>query len=263
MHAGKRRQLELVQSHAHGHIRVLHHLCKLLEADLAVAVQIGLHDGLVDDLLTWSAWLDTMALGDEAYLLQLLVLEIAADHHLQHDEELAIADVAVAVDVIYPECKPQLLLLVSLAAEGRQPRHEFLEVDIAASVLVKYGNHARRKGIRGDLGKGEELVAFDCAGVVLELGQLRAYRRSVVERRRTLSSFINRFLKRSTSSLSTGHGVSLDFSPRKMRPPYSLSLRLCCRSVGTAGCPLWRLCVEEVKGSVESVEGVGKEYIDY
>jgi hypothetical protein len=41
---------ELIQRHANRHVRALHHLGKLLKADLAVAVQIRLHDGLVDDL---------------------------------------------------------------------------------------------------------------------------------------------------------------------------------------------------------------------
>jgi len=61
MHADKKRNLELVQSHAHRHVRVLHHLRKLLEAYLAVAVQVGLHDGLVDNLSAWSAALHTAA----------------------------------------------------------------------------------------------------------------------------------------------------------------------------------------------------------
>ena len=42
--------LKLVQGHAHGYVGVLHHLGELLEADLAIAVQVGLHDGLVHDL---------------------------------------------------------------------------------------------------------------------------------------------------------------------------------------------------------------------
>lgn len=52
------------------------------------------------------------------HLLQLLVLQVASNHHLQYYEELAIADVAVAVDVVYAECESQLLLLVALATES-------------------------------------------------------------------------------------------------------------------------------------------------
>lgn len=42
--------VRLTQSHAHGNVSVLHHLLELLEADLAVAVEIGFHDGFVDNL---------------------------------------------------------------------------------------------------------------------------------------------------------------------------------------------------------------------
>lgn len=40
----------LTQCHAHGNVGVLNHLFKLFEADLSVAVKIGFHDGLVDNL---------------------------------------------------------------------------------------------------------------------------------------------------------------------------------------------------------------------
>jgi len=101
------------------------------------------------------------------YLLQLLVLQVASNHHLQYYEELAVADVAVAVNVVYAECKAQLLFLVSLAAEGGQTRHELLEVHVAAAILVENGNHACRERVRGNLGEGKEFVAVDSAGVVL------------------------------------------------------------------------------------------------
>lgn len=89
-----------------------------------------------------------------AHLLQLLVLQIASNHHLQYYEELAVADVAVAINVVYAEGEAQLLLLVTLAAKGRETRHEFLKVDIAATVLVEDGDHACCERVRGDLGEG-------------------------------------------------------------------------------------------------------------
>lgn len=89
-----------------------------------------------------------------AYLLQLLVLQVAADHHLEHDEQLAVADEAVAVNVVDAEGKAQLLLLVALAAEGREPGDELLEVDVAAAVLVEDGDHSCCQRVRRDLGEG-------------------------------------------------------------------------------------------------------------
>jgi hypothetical protein len=88
------------------------------------------------------------------HLLQLLVLQVAPDHHLQYYEELAVADVPIAINVVYAECEPQLLLLVSLAAERWQAGDEFLEVDVAATVLVEDGDHACCERVRGDLREG-------------------------------------------------------------------------------------------------------------
>lgn len=70
-------------------------------------------------------------------LLQLLILEVAANHHLQHDEELAVADESISVNVVDLEGEAQLLLLVALTAEGAQPGDELLEVDVATSVFVE------------------------------------------------------------------------------------------------------------------------------
>lgn len=145
----KRRGRKLTQSHAHTNIHILHHLRELLERDLPIAIQIGLHYGLIDDLL------------------QLLVLQVAPHHHLQHDEQLSVADVAVAVDVVDLEREAQLLLFVAFAAEGAQPADEFLEVYAAAAVFVEDRYHAGCQRVAADLREGEEFVALDCAGVVL------------------------------------------------------------------------------------------------
>jgi hypothetical protein len=42
-----------------------------------------------------------------------------------------------------------------------------LKVDIAATILVEDGNHARRQRVGRDLREGEEFIALDCAVVVL------------------------------------------------------------------------------------------------
>lgn len=56
----------------------------------------------------------------QTYLLELLILEVAPHHHLQDDEQLSVADVAVSVDVVDLEGEMQLLLLIALGAEGAQ-----------------------------------------------------------------------------------------------------------------------------------------------
>jgi hypothetical protein len=84
-------------------------------------IQIRLHNRLIDNLL------------------QLLIFQVAAHHHLQHDEQLPIADIPVSVNIVDFECELQLLLFVALTAEGAESRDEFLEVDVAASVFVEDG----------------------------------------------------------------------------------------------------------------------------
>ena len=66
------------------HVGVAHDLAELLKVDLAVVVLVGEEDGLVDDLL------------------ELGVLQVGAHHHLEHLEQLAVADVAVVVNVVDP-----------------------------------------------------------------------------------------------------------------------------------------------------------------
>jgi hypothetical protein len=101
------------------------------------------------------------------YLLQLLIFQVAAHHHLEYYEELSVANVAIPIDVVDAEGKPELLLLVPLAAECRQARHELLEVDVAAAIFVEDSNHARRERVGRDLREGEELVALNGTRVVL------------------------------------------------------------------------------------------------
>lgn len=81
-----------------------------------------------------------------AYLLQLLILQIAPHHHLQHDEQFPIAYVSIPIDIVDLECKPQLLLLIALGAECAETRHELLEVDVASAVFVEDGDHSDRQG---------------------------------------------------------------------------------------------------------------------
>lgn len=85
------------------------------------------------------------------YLLQLLILQVASNHHLQYNKQLAVADVAIAVNVVDLECKPQLLLFVSFRAERGQTRHKLLKVDITTTVFVENSDHSCGEGIRGDL----------------------------------------------------------------------------------------------------------------
>jgi hypothetical protein len=107
------------------------------------------------------------AVRQKTNLLQLLVLQIAPHHHLQHNEQLSIANVPIPIDIVYLEREPQLLLFVAFAAESAEPRHEFLEINVAAAVLVEDGDHAGCERVGGDLGELEEFFALDGAGALL------------------------------------------------------------------------------------------------
>ena len=78
----------------------------------------------------------------ETYLLQLHVLQIASNHHLQDDKQLPVANVSVAINIVNLEGESQFLFLVAFGAEGTKTRDEFLEVDITASIFIKNGDHA-------------------------------------------------------------------------------------------------------------------------
>ena len=84
MRVGKPVHLD-VDHHLFVDVRVADDLAELLEVDLAVVVLVREEDRLVDDLL------------------ELRVLQVGAHHHLQHLEELAVADVPVIVNVVDPE----------------------------------------------------------------------------------------------------------------------------------------------------------------
>ena len=131
---GKRKKKEvpgrLTKCHTHTDIRALHHPCELFKTDFPVPIHIRLHDRLVHNLL------------------QLHILQVTTHHHLQNNEELAIRDITVAIDVVHLEGEAELLFLIAFGAEGAETRHEFLEVDVAATVLIENGYHSIRDEVR-------------------------------------------------------------------------------------------------------------------
>lgn len=102
-----------------------------------------------------------------AYLLQLLVLEITTNHHLQHNKQFTIANVPIAINIVDLERIAHLFLLVALGTEHAKAIDEFLEVDVAAAIFVKDGDHPSGQRVRGDLRESEKLLAFNRARMVL------------------------------------------------------------------------------------------------
>lgn len=106
-------------------------------------IGIRLHDSLVHNLL------------------QLLILQIIPNHHLEHQEELAIANQPIAIHIIHLEGKAQFLLPRSLRAEGGETSDELLEIDGSASIVVKDCDHAEGEGVVCYCGNLEELITIN------------------------------------------------------------------------------------------------------
>eukprot|EP00918_Siedleckia_nematoides_P104032 GHVU01226912.1.p2 GENE.GHVU01226912.1~~GHVU01226912.1.p2 ORF type:complete len:117 (+),score=14.58 GHVU01226912.1:742-1092(+) len=97
-----------------------HHVVELLVGDEAVAVLVGLNDCAVDELL------------------QLLVGEVVADHHLHDGEEFPVRDVSVLLDVVDVEGELYLRLVVGRRCELRETDEELHKGHLAVAVCVEY-----------------------------------------------------------------------------------------------------------------------------
>lgn len=75
------------------YIKVADHNTELFKRDLSVEVSVSLHNGAIDKLL------------------ELDVIEVGADHHLEHLEELTVRNEAIVVDVVDLESETELVLL--------------------------------------------------------------------------------------------------------------------------------------------------------
>ena len=129
-------------------VGICDHGLKLFEIELAVSIGIGLHNGLIDDLL------------------QLLILQVVADHHLEHQKQLAVANQAVAVHIVHLEGEPELFFARALIGEGREAGDKLLKIDGSAAVLVKDGDQTECQRVVGDLRDLQEFVLVDRAGSI-------------------------------------------------------------------------------------------------
>ena len=84
-------------------------------------------------------------------MLQLHVVQVVANHHLQHLEELPVRDVPVIVDVVDLESKSQLLFIGGPGREGVEALHELKERNGAVLVLIEHSNNPFNKRVVGQL----------------------------------------------------------------------------------------------------------------
>ena len=75
-------------------------------------------------------------------LLQLHVVEVVADHHFKHSEELSVRDEAVIIDIVDLKSEPQFLLLTRPCREGVETLHELEERYASILVLVQHRYHS-------------------------------------------------------------------------------------------------------------------------
>ena len=82
-------------------------------------------------------------------LLQLHVVQVVPNHHLQNGEELSVGDVSIAVDVVDLEGESQLLLLARSSREGVKTLHKLEEGDASILILVKHCDHSLHQWVVG------------------------------------------------------------------------------------------------------------------
>ena len=143
-------------------VKVADHNAELLEGNLAVEIGVGLNDGAIDELL------------------QLGVVQVVSDHHLEHLEKFAIRDEAIIVDVVDLESETQLFLLTSSGGERVQALHELEEGDVAIVVAIEDSNDTAYERVVGQFRNLKELrgleratlISVDFAEVLVELLKL-------------------------------------------------------------------------------------------
>jgi len=129
-------------------VQVADHHTEFAEGDLTVEIGVRLHNGPVDELL------------------QLHVVQVAADHHLEHLEELAVRDEAIVVDVVDLERKSELVFLTGTGAKRVEALDELQEGDVTVIVAVEHGDDTLNERVVRELGDLEELGGLERATLV-------------------------------------------------------------------------------------------------
>ena len=138
------------------------YLAELIKGNLSIEVSVSLDDSTVDELL------------------ELHVVQVVANHHLQHLEQFAVRDEPVVVHVVDLECETQLLLLRSASRQGVQSLDKLQERDVSVLVLVQYSNDSLHQRVLSQLRdvkeflglKGATLIFIDLREVLVKLLQL-------------------------------------------------------------------------------------------
>ena len=173
-------------------VKVTDHNAELLEGNLAVEISVGLNDGTIDELL------------------QLGVVQVVTNHHLEYLEEFAVRDEAIIVDVINLESETQLFLLTGTGGQRVQTLDKLKEGDVTVIVAIKDGNDTAHKWVVGQLGnlkelrrlEGAALISVDFAEVLVELLKFALGEVQVTELCLLLGQLISHFSSVLTSKIN-------------------------------------------------------------
>ena len=100
-------------------VKILDHLCELLETNLSIMILISLNDSSVNQLL------------------KLNIVKVGAYHHFEDLEEFSIADIAIVVNVVDLESKSELLLLSRSSGKRVKTLNKLQEGNATILVFIK------------------------------------------------------------------------------------------------------------------------------
>ena len=92
-------------------------------------------------------------------LLELYIIQVIANHHLQHQEQFTIWNESISVDIVDCKSETELFLLGRTCGERIQTLHEFQERNVSILILIKYCDNSLDQRIVCKLcWKGKEWV---------------------------------------------------------------------------------------------------------
>ncbi|GMT09973.1 hypothetical protein PFISCL1PPCAC_1270, partial [Pristionchus fissidentatus] len=134
-------RVEILWFHYHFlvNVQISHDITEFSERNLAIVVSVVEEDRLIDNLL------------------QLSVLQIRTNHHLEHLKRFSVGYESVPVHIVDAEGKFQLGVLVSLHGELGNTLDELSEINFSVSILIKNVDNSLHERILLKLGKRHEL----------------------------------------------------------------------------------------------------------
>ena len=130
-------------------VQILYHLAELLKGDHSVEIFVSLDDGSVDELL------------------ELSIVEIWPNHHLQHSKQFSVWDKAVVVHVVDLESETKFLFVTCTSRQRRQTLNKLQEGDLPVSVLIENSDDSFDQWVLRQFRDVEEFFRFEGAALIL------------------------------------------------------------------------------------------------